>query len=93
MVPQHLRETDAALDYAGASGDGPALREMEDAEPAQIAMTISWPCIHHDRMVVPMELQWKPNGSPMEASMEAPMEADKTQASKGFLQNSKREQL
>ena len=71
MVPQHLRETDAALDYAGAWGDGQALREMDDAEPAQIAMTISWPCIHHDSMVVPTEVQWKPNGSPMEASMEA----------------------
>ena len=31
-----------------------------------------------------MEVQWKSNGSPMEASMEAPMEAEKTQAFNGF---------
>ena len=89
MVPQHLRETDAALDYAGAWGDGQALREMEDAEPAQIAMTISWPCIHHDSMVVPMEVQWKPNGSPMEASMEAQWKPTKLSVFDGVVRTQK----
>ena len=34
--------------------------------------------------IVPIEVQWKSNGSSMEASMEAPMEAEKTQAFNGF---------
>ena len=68
MVPQHLRETDAALDDAGAWGDGQALREMEDAEPAQE---------HRVRLDngSPMEAQWRPNGS----FNGSPMEAGNTQ--------------
>ena len=52
----------------GCLGDGQALREMEDAEPAQE---------HRVRLDngSPMEAQWKPNGS-LNGS---PMEADKTQ--------------
>ena len=32
---------------------------------------MSLPRLNHDSVVVPMEVQWESNGSPMEASMEA----------------------